>query len=331
MLSPEEIYPEIAPWVHSLYGINGDTYEVLWNNENLVLGLWESVIRITPSNHRTPEELEAEVELLDVLNRNWCAVANIVRSRQWRLYEGVSTSDWRLYLTVFGMLQWVNPEINDKLKRQLMVQEWWRTMGNIHRVTSQEQLTHKNNRLIWDQEIIIERAHELLPQEDQEILIELKRITEILRWVPTDSVNYWLVHTDMRPRNFSYQDGKVIHFDFDDICHHWFIYDVAVAALHETEGFKSTVERTEFLKNFLSDFLAWYCREKDISKEIADLLILFMRLRCVYAYIDYYKRLRIKNVDSWKEKMNIRRWYILDFDSFIKTDEVELFIKWLYA
>ena len=59
----------------------------------------------------------------------------------------------------------------------------------------------------------------------------------------------------MRPRNFSYQDGKVIHFDFDDICHHWFIYDVAATALHETEAFMSAEERTVFLKTFLSDFL----------------------------------------------------------------------------
>lgn len=330
MLSPEKIYPEIAPWVHDLYGINGGTYEVLWNNENLVLGLWESVIRITPSNHRTPEELSAEVELLDVLHRNWCAVANIIRSRQWRLYEDVTTSDWRLYVTVFSRLQWVNPQISDALGRQVMVQEWWRTMGKIHRVTSQEQLMHKNNRLIWNQEVIIEKAHELLPQEDQEILIELKRITEKLSWASADSENYWLVHTDMRPRNFAYQDGKVMHFDFDDICHHWFMYDVAVAALHETEAFMSVTERTEFLKTFLSDFLVWYSKEREISKEMTDLLIVFMKLRCIYAYIDYYKRLKIKQVDSWKEKMNIRRWYVLNFDSFIKTDDIKLFIKWLY-
>lgn len=331
MLSPEKIYPEIAPWIHDLYGINGGTYEVLWNNENLVLGLWESVVRITPSNHRTAEELDAEVELLDVLKRNWCAVANIIRSQQWKLYEDIVTSDWRLYVTVFSRLQWVNPEISDTLGRQMMVQEWWRTMGNIHRVASQEQLSYKNNRLIWDQEVIIENAHELLPPEDQEVLAELKRVTGILKWVSADSENYWLVHTDMRPRNFAYQDGKVTHFDFDDICHHWFIYDLAVVALHETETCMTVEDRTEFLKSFLCHLLDWYSKEKVISEEMLKLLILFMKLRCIYAYIDYYKRLKVKKVDSWKEKMNIRRWYILDFDSFIKTGDIELFIKWLYA
>ncbi len=331
MLSPEKIYPEIAPSIHDSYGIKWGNYEVLWNNENLVLGLWKSVVRITPSNHRTSQELDAEVELLDVLKRHWCCVANIIRSQGWNLYEGIATSDGRLYITVFERLKWVNPEINNSLERQTMVREWWRTMGHIHRITSQEHLSHKNNRLIWDQEIIIEKAQKLLPSEDQEVLAELKRVTDTLKWVTTNSENYWLVHTDMRPRNFAYQDGKVMHFDFDDICHHWFMYDIAVAALHETENWANTAERSEFIKTFLSDFLIWYSQEKIISKEMLNLLILFMKLRCIYAYIDYYKRLRIKKVDSWKDKMSIRRWYILDFDSFISTTDIELFIKWLYA
>ncbi len=54
-------------------------------------------------------------------------------------------------------------------------------MGHIHRITSQEHLSHKNNRLIWDQEIIIEKAQELLPSEDQEVLAELKRVTDTLK------------------------------------------------------------------------------------------------------------------------------------------------------
>lgn len=331
MLSPNKIYPEIAASLEELYGINGWHYDVLWNNENLVIGVGDSVIRITPPNHRSKNELDAEVELLSVLRRNWCAVTNIISSRWWNLYENVETLDWPLRITVFRRLLWVGPKIDNLVERKIMVRNWWRTMGEIHRVSSQEQLLHKHKRLVWDEEVIIAKAGMLLPEWDLDILRELERITVFLKWIPITSWEYWLVHTDMRPRNFAYFNEQVTHFDFDDICHHWFIYDVAATALHETEELKTTLERTEFLKDFLSDFMPPYLEEKKTSMEMIHFFVLFMKLRCIYAYVDYYKRLKIRGIDSWKEKMMTRRNYILDFNTFIDTEEIELFLKNFYA
>lgn len=204
-------------------------------------------------------------------------------------------------------------------------------MGQIHHVTSEKAWSYKDDRLTWDQEIIIARAHELSPSKDTAVLAELKIIVEHLAWIPQGGASYWLVHTDMRPRNFSYHDNQIVHFDFDDICHHWFIYDVAVAAFHETENFDTVEERTDFIKAFLTDFLETYLREKTTPPDILNLMIIFMKLRCIYAYIDYYKRLKIKKVDSGKEKMSIRRGYILDFNTFIDTAELWKFLKHTYA
>jgi hypothetical protein len=56
------------------------------------------------------------------------------------------------------------------------------------------------------------------------------------------------------------------------------------------------------------------------------LLLEFIKIRLIYAYIDYYKRLKIKSIDSWKEKMLQRNSYILDFDSFINIKKVQKYI-----
>lgn len=98
----------------------------------------------------------------------------------------------------------------------------------------------------------------------------------------------------MRPRNFSYKSGQIAHFDFDDICHHWFVFDLAATALHEAEQFQSQEERTEFLQHFFDTFLEGYTKERKISKTEMDTIWVLMKLRCIYAYIDYYKRLKIK-------------------------------------
>jgi hypothetical protein len=73
----------------------------------------------------------------------------------------------------------------------------------------------------------------------------------------------------------------------------------------------------------LKDLTDGYMKERRLS--IQDLLQIwiFMKLRCIYAYIDYYKRLKIKWVDSGKEKMLMRRGYILHFNSFINIKSLE--------
>jgi Ser/Thr protein kinase RdoA (MazF antagonist) len=102
----------------------------------------------------------------------------------------------------------------------------------------------------------------------------------------------------MRPRNFHYIKNKLIHFDFDDISNNWYIYDIAVAVFHETELYKSKEDRTNFMLNFLKYFIEGYKSEKIISQECIILLLEFIKIRLIYAYIDYYKRLKIKSIDS---------------------------------
>lgn len=321
MFSPASIYPEIIISLRDLYGIQEQPYDVLWDNENIVLGIDRSVVRITPPHHRTKEELNAELDLLRTLHSHSCAVANVISSNQGNLDETILGESGAMYVTVFERLPGVHHNLNGNRTNDI-VRHWGWTMGKIHRVTSENELPHKNKRLVWEEEIIISKAQELVPEEDSCILRELYNVIQKLEKISKDTETYWLVHTDMRPRNFAYHNWKITHFDFDDICHHWFVYDIAVTSLHETEELKTVQARTEFLKWFLWDFLEGYLWEKTISNDMFELIILFMKLRCIYSYIDYYKRLKIKNVDSGKEKMQMRRWFILNFDTFIDTTEV---------
>jgi Ser/Thr protein kinase RdoA (MazF antagonist) len=130
----------------------------------------------------------------------------------------------------------------------------------------------------------------------------------------------------MRPRNFAFDSWVLTHFDFDDICHHWFIYDIAVSAYHEIESINDLNGRTRFAINFLKDFIDGYMKERVLNRGGLLQILIFMKLRCIYAYIDYYKRLKIKWVDSGKEKMLVRRGYVLDFNSFIDINSLEAYL-----
>ena len=130
----------------------------------------------------------------------------------------------------------------------------------------------------------------------------------------------------MRPRNFHYDSWKITHFDFDDISNNWFIYDIAVAAFHETEMFDNIKDRTEYILNFLKNFIEWYLTEKSLNNNELNKLIDFMHIRLIYAYIDYFKRLKIKWVDSWKDKMLKRKLFIGKMWDFINIDYVNKLI-----
>jgi Ser/Thr protein kinase RdoA (MazF antagonist) len=88
--------------------------------------------------------------------------------------------------------------------RSKVISEWGKTMGAIHKVTSELQLKNAKYRKYWDKEIIIEKADELLPNEDNIILDKLKQILDTVNTFNKDGNVFGLTHTDMRPRNFAF-------------------------------------------------------------------------------------------------------------------------------
>lgn len=316
------------------YDIDGQNcVDILWNNENLVYGVSGKVVRLSSFSHRTKEEIDGEVTLLGILWDTKCSVVQIIRSKDGRPSIDIEVDGKPTHVVVFEKAPWSIKTLEDFWEsRTKLIREWWRSMWEIHaRTAENSDVLSDLERLNWDEEVIIADAEKLLPSEQSEIHNALTDLMQRIYSLPKSPQDFWLVHTDMRPRNFHVDLESITHFDFDDICYHWFAYDIAVSLLHEAEWKESVEERTKFIVDFLQDFMKWYLEENTINPEVFKHLIDLMKLRLFYAYIDYYKRLVIKWVDSGYEKMLVRRWYIDDFESFIDTDtiqrEIENFIK----
>ena len=297
-------------------------FEILWDNENLVFSVKDKVFRLTNFTHRTEKELYTETKLLEILYNEWGDVIKLIQSVKWNNFEQIDSE--ALFITSFEMAEWKIIDIEWFPNKNEIIKEWWVTMWKIHKITSKNyDKLNVWNRLEWDEEIIIKKADELLQNDDKYILNILNNLTNSFSNLNKDNDEYWLVHTDMRPRNFHYFDWKITHFDFDDISNNWYIFDVAVAIFHETEQFNTKEERTNFMKNFIIFFLEWYLKEKSIKSIYLAKLIDFMHIRLIYAYIDYYKRLKLKWLDSWKEKMLNRRKFIGSCNDFVDINEIE--------
>ncbi len=306
------------------YWINEPKWEVLWDNENLIIWFSWKVIRIKQEWHRTSDEFKAELYLLEILKNNNAPVVRIINSNLWNSFEKYNKNWNNFYISAFERLQngkiWIKINVDKEWKE--VINKWGETMGIVHRITQKEyQNIDYQKRINWDKDIIIDKAKELLPKEDSFILDRLYLLMNSLKLFSKGNSDFWLVHTDMRPRNFNFYNWEIIHFDFDDITNHWYIYDIAVSILHEIELINDINERMLFMEIFLKEFMSWYRKECYISPNIFKNIIILMELRLVYAYIDYYKRLKIKNVEQGKEKMLLRRKYILNLGKFINLDE----------
>lgn len=302
-----------------------DWVKILWNNENLVYEASGKVVRLSSFSHRTKKEIEWEVTLLRILWDTKCSVVQIVLSHHGKPSIDIEVNGKPTHVIVFKKAPWTIKKLEEFWESKTkLIREWWRSMGEIHSKTAENSdVLLDLERLNWDEEVIIANAEKLLPVEQLEIYTALSTLVWKIRSLPKSPQDFGLVHTDMRPRNFHVDGETITHFDFDDICYHWFAYDIAVSLLHESEWKESVEERTKFIINFLQDFMRGYLEENTINPDVFKSLIDLMRLRLFYAYIDYYKRLVIKWVDSWYEKMLVRRWYIDDFESFIDTDAVQ--------
>lgn len=312
--------------ISSLYWIKGfSNIEILWNNENIVLKIQNTVFRITKFLHRSEKEIKEETKLLDILHKNKADVVEIIKSSNNHYFE-IDTKN-KLYIVAFTFAKWKIIDVLSHKNRNSIIELWGKSMGKIHKITSKnyEKLNY-NNRLDWSEEIIIKNAKNLLPTNDTDILNILEALKYTVGHLEKTNENYWFVHTDMRPRNFHYENWNIIHFDFDDISGNWFIYDIAVSLLHELEELQKIEERNEYALLFLENFLIWYKQEKELTQKDGEKFIDFMKIRLIYAYIDYYKRLKIKNIDSWKWKMKIRRNFILNFETFLDTKQITNFI-----
>lgn len=316
------------------YDIDGRNWiNILWNNENFVYEVSGKVVRLSSFSHRTTEEIEGEVKLLRILWNTKCSVVQIILSKDWKPSINIEVDGKATHVVVFEKALWSIKKFEEFWKqRKKLIHEWWRSMWEIHAKTAENSDVLLNlGRLNWDKEVIIADSKKLLPPEQWEIYNALSTLVWKIRRLPRTPQDFWLIHTDMRPRNFHIDGVNITHFDFDDICYHWFVYDIAVSLLHEAEWNESVEERTKFIIDFLQDFMKGYLEENTINPEVFKQLTDFMKLRLFYAYIDYYKRLVIKGVDSWYEKMLARRWYIEDFESFVDTNviqrEIEKFIN----
>jgi adenylylsulfate kinase len=326
----EQLFELITKNLSKLYWISTKKIELLWESESMVFKIqthWdEFIIRLTWFDHRNIKEIQAELNFIKILKEWWAWVAWIIPTSEWELFRKIKFNFREYYFTVF---EYVTGEVlwkESKLWSKEIFVLWGKTIWIIHDITiNNKDLDNKNRLQLFEETNFIKTEWLLEDDIDKAQIIENLNLIQSNLWVLNiKEVPYWIIHSDMKMKNFHYSNWNITYFDFDDAIHFWFVYDIAVSAFHATEIYDTIQERTGFLEIFLSNIIDGYSQAKNITKiEILKILDL-IQLRCFYIFIDYYKRLKLKHKDEWINKKETRRNYILDFNNFVDISKIEI-------
>lgn len=301
-LFSQEVLKEAA----SRYEANATNAKKLGDFENYVYEVKRDgksyILRLTHSSHRSKEELEGELKWVNYLNDHGINVSLVHESVNGELVEVVPVDDSNFFVCLFdkapgGSVQMDSPEFGPEL-----FEKWGEITARMNLVTETYDASEAQ-RLRWDQDDLIHLENFVNPVQDQFIIEGNRKLVEELRQLPQTNKTYGLIHSDIHPGNFFYDQGDIHVFDFDDTMYFYFISDVAIPLYYATWWKlreESLEARSDFGKDVLKHFLKGYMRVRKLPVEWVESLPLFLKLRDYTLYGVFHKKVDLEN--SVREK-----------------------------
>ena len=262
------------------------------------------ILRFTHSSHRSADEVTAELEFVDFLGKQGVAVARAVSSRHNRLIEKLPAGDTYFNASVFEKAPGAKATFDLPAATQdVLYRDWGALMGSIHRlVPSYREGRGDPRRHAGIEDEYIRNAATYLPPHAQHLLPLLAELIAEISQLPRAPGQYGLLHTDCHHGNFHVDGRRLTLFDFDDCCHHWFAYDLAVPIYHFPlkDREQDLVRDRATLTHFFQEFIRGYQQENIFQRQWLEQMPLFFRLRDLQLFIFAWKMWDWVNPQPWQ-------------------------------
>jgi Ser/Thr protein kinase RdoA (MazF antagonist) len=240
-------------------------------------------LRLTDPEHRSYEQISAELDFVLYLSQEGCRVSRPVSSRHDRLIEWVSADNGEFFACVFeGAPGQCVPVGSNEWGKTLFV-TWGNFMGRMHRA-AKSYAPKGPKRRRWNEDDVLLNATQHLPATETSARLELERVLAWLTRLPSGRDRFGLIHGDLCRVNFHYDGKDLIAFDFDDSCFHWFLYDLVCALAPAT--FQPPEERRAYRRWMVQGYEQVEALPEGWQEEFDWLL----RLRSLYIFILYVKK-----------------------------------------
>ncbi len=286
----EKIYPIEAATLQEIGGYQNRVFEFTYKNNQFIL-------RVTPREHRSCQQIEAELELVNKLKNEGIPVASSVKLPGASAVEEVELEGDTYYLCVFEKAPgktWIEEPQNEKT-----FLEAGRVLGKIH--TKNEKLPEKLARPCWRENHYLQNACKFIPAEKSWVLEKMENHIGKLDKLPRTKNNFGLVHGDYNFANMLYDDSKVTIIDFDEAEYNWFIYDLAVYLFYYLLGGDPANMELEPNQLVWKKLGEGYSGEKKLDPELVARLPDFLRLREFILYSSLHGSLARGSWGKWQK------------------------------
>ena len=251
-----ELYNTPFQSIKKIGGFENFVFEYNKNNKDYIL-------RFVHSSHRVTLQVLAELEFIDYLDKNDCAVSTVMHSENDNLVEVIEI-DKNNYFTICVF----EKAPGERCKKEDLTDDFYinfgQDVGKLHRLTKSYKPTHKRKN--WDDELFLENIKNILPEKDQKIIENYKNLIKKLQNLPKNIDNFGLIHTDLHFGNMFIYGGKLTFFDWDDSAYKHFISDIAIVLFyHFSFGDFSQEHIDKESERILALFLEGYQQENSLD------------------------------------------------------------------
>jgi len=283
------------------FGVELEDSELIGGFENMVYSFIKDdqkyVLRISHSLHNSFNNVEAELEFIDHLNKNGANVAKPILSDAGHLVEKLSQEEPCFMVTAFEFADGQPPKKENYFDPEFL-REYGKSVALMHKLT--KNYHPQKRRYQFRDEDFIMRAGEFLTDEDQVIKVKLDELLNEIDNIEKNEDNFGLIHTDVHGGNFFVdQSGKITIFDFDDCCYKHFVSDIAIVLFYT---FFLNPDQVEGVTFTFKHFMEGYNQVNKLSVDDIKTLNQFIKLREIVIYIVINRSFPKDNMPEWAQK-----------------------------
>lgn len=221
------------------------------------------VLRVYFLDWRTPNEIEAELKLLDYLKSNAISVSFPIKDKNDQYIQSISASEGKRYAVLFSYAE--GESIRNPSKEICF--QLGETMAKFHQLT----VNHSINRIDYNSKTLVHETYEAATnffQEDSEEMQYYKRantrITSEFENADTSKLRSGTIHLDFWHENMKIKNASEITlFDFDNCGNGWQFLDISYSLMIL---FRNEPNKESF-KEKQSSFYEGYASITPLSKE----------------------------------------------------------------
>lgn len=236
------------------------------------------VLRLTPVSQRTASEVGAELEWMNQLGKNGFPVPQLILSSVGRLFETLSVNEQTFHVMVMIKIDGVRIEENSLDEKVILM--WSDLLAKLHKNAPLE--NSGLARATWDKDYIMKSSLPEVPRCENHVQKLFYDLVQFVKAQPKEL--YGLIHGDVHTGNFFLKNDKIVIFDFDDSCYHYFLYDLTVPIIAIFKIFEKPddeVKRNRLINLLIENYFKSIPRPKNFKADF----IKFIQFRCILVYL----------------------------------------------